>query len=356
MRNFFLSILLTVCVSLTGCMSWDYGEPEHFDASAHGLFIVNEGNYQYGNATLSYYDPEADSVSNEVFYRANAMKLGDVAQSMTIGNGLGWVVVNHSNVVFAIDLTTFREVGRITGLASPRYMTFVDATKAYVTQLWDNRIAIVDPTTYAITGHIEIEGMSSVSGSTEQMVRIGRYIYVNCWSYQRRILKIDTDTDEVVASLEVGYQPNSIVADSYGRLWALCDGSDGSGNVDAERPALYRIDPATMTVEATFPFYEDESPSELTINAEGNRLYWLNDDVWAMDVAATRLPLRPVVRSRGTIYYGLTVDPESEDIYVADAVDYQQAGRIYRFDREGNPITSFKVGITPGSFCWKTNQ
>ena len=94
---------------LTSCMKWEYGSEEKFDTSisGDGLFICNEGNFQYGNATLSYYDPSTKSVQNEVFYRANAMKLGDVAQSMVIRNGIGWVVVNNSHVVFAIDINTF---------------------------------------------------------------------------------------------------------------------------------------------------------------------------------------------------------------------------------------------------------
>ena len=98
-----------LCLSaLGGCMKWDYGHTEEFAATGRGLFITNEGNFQYGNATLSYYDPATKKVENEVFYRANAMKLGDVAQSMTTHNDLGWIVVNNSHVVFAIDLGTRR--------------------------------------------------------------------------------------------------------------------------------------------------------------------------------------------------------------------------------------------------------
>ena len=139
---------------LGGCMKWEYGLEEIFDNKGEGLFITNEGNFQYGNASLSYYNPTTKTVENEVFYRANAMKLGDVAQSMTIHNNTGWIVVNNSHVVFAIDTQTFKETGRITNLTSPRYIHFVSDEKAYVTQLWDNRIFIVNPKRYEIVGHI----------------------------------------------------------------------------------------------------------------------------------------------------------------------------------------------------------
>ncbi|MDE5838822.1 MAG: YncE family protein, partial [Paramuribaculum sp.] len=79
----FSAVLFCAVLSLTGCMEWDYGDVvEDFNATGSGLFITNEGNFQYGNATLSYYDPATNQVQNEVFFRANGMRLGDVAQSM----------------------------------------------------------------------------------------------------------------------------------------------------------------------------------------------------------------------------------------------------------------------------------
>ena len=266
---------------LAGCMEWDYGDAvEDFNATGAGLFITNEGNFQYGNATLSYYDPETQQVQNEVFFRANGMKLGDVAQSMCIHDNKGWVVVNNSHVIFAIDLNTFKEVGRITNLTSPRYIHFLSDEKAYVTQLWDNRIFIINPKKYEIGGY---------EGSP------------------------------------YGY----------------------------EAPSLYRIDAETFTVEKQFKFKMGDWPSEVQLNGTGDKLYWINKDIWSMDVDAERVPVRPFLEYSGTIYYGLTVDPVRGDVYVADAIDYQQQGIVYRYSSEGELIDEFYVGIIPGAFCWK---
>lgn len=346
-------LLLFAALSSTGCMKWDYGETEEFEAAAEGLFICNEGNFQYGNATLSYYDPETKEVQNEVFFRANRTKLGDVAQSMSIHDGKGWVVVNNSHVIFAIDLGTFKEAGRIENLTSPRYIHFLSDEKAYVTQLWDNRIFIVNPKTYEITGHIQVPGMTMESGSTEQMVQYGKYVYCNCWSYQNRIIKIDTETDRVVGELKVGIQPTSLVIDKYNKLWTVTDGGYAGSPYGYEAPSLYRIDAETFTVEKQFRFKLGDAPSEVQLNGQRDRLYWINRDIWQMEVTDDRVPVRPFLAYGGTIYYGLTVNPANGEVYVADAIDYQQPGKIYRYSPGGELLDEFYVGVIPGAFCWK---
>ena len=120
-----------------------------------------------------------------------------------------------------------------------------------------------------------------------------------------------------------------------------------------EPPSLYRIDPVTFTIEAQFRLSLSDNAGELQLNEKGDKIFWLNNDVWCMDVTADTLPAEPFLASRDTKYYGLTIDPRNDEVYVADAIDYQQQGIIYRFSPDGTLLDEFFVGVIPGAFCWK---
>ena len=43
----------------------------------------------------------------------------------------------------------------------------------------------------------------------------------------------------------------------------------------------------------------------------------------------------------------------TSEVYVADAIDYVQHGVVYRFTPQGRALDTLRVGIVPGSFCFK---
>lgn len=357
---------LVVAIALTGCMRWDYSEAEGGtlpSAPGPGLFIVCEGNFQYGNSSLSFYDPATRTVENNIFYRVNGMKLGDVAQSMSIRGSEGWIAVNNSHVIFIINTETFREIGRIENAGQPRYIHFVDDTKAYVSQLWDSNILIINPQTRKATGTISVPGMEHANGSTEHMIQRGKYVYCNCWSYQDRIIRIDTSTDRVDGSLRVGVQPNSMVMDAGGKLWVITDGGFEGNPAGNENPGLVRIDAENFEIEKSWRFPAGSKPTRLTISGDGETLYWLNGGVWCMSLKVTGaeksgkleavMPTTPIISGENHLFYGLAIDPRSGDIYVSDAIDYQQGGIIYRYDSACNLQDQFYTGVTPATFTWK---
>jgi len=218
--------------------------------------------------------------------------------------------------------------------------------------LWDNRIFIINPKKYEITGYIQVPDMTMESGSTEQMVQYGKYVYCNCWSYQNRIIKIDTETDQVVDELKVGIQPTSLVMDKYNKMWTVTDGGYEGSPYGYEAPSLYRIDAETFTVEKQFKFKFGDWPSEVQLNGGRDTLYFINNDIWRMPVVADHVPVRPFLKYKQTKFYGLSIDPNTSEVYVADAIDYQQKGIVYRYSPEGELLDEFRVGIIPGAFCW----
>lgn len=361
MKQKLLRSLLFAAISVSffvSCMDYGPHETETIDTHGRsGLFIVNEGNFGYGNASLSYYDPAAKTIENEVFIRVNGSKLGDVAQSMTIHDGKGFLAVNNSGVVFVIDADTFEYVGEIGGLTSPRYIHIVSEEKAYITDLHAFSIAVFNPQTLELTGSISTHTQGRTQPSTEQMVQYENYVFTNCWSYDNRILVIDTETDRVVDEIAVGRQPTSLVIDKYDRIWTITDGGSPDYPQGREPAMLYRIDAATRRVEKSWQFELDDRGSELCTDGSREHIYFLNKHVWRMDVLAEELPAQPCIANPSQNYwYGLTVDPATGEVYLADAIDHAQRGKIYRYSPQGQLLDSFKVGVIPGAFCFKSGD
>lgn len=352
----YLTVALTATL-MVSCSSGSDDDDNRFTIDpaedATLLYVVNSGSYGAGNASLSAINLDNGVVTNDVFRTANTMSLGDVANSMTMGCGLGWIVVNNSNVVFAIDPLTCEERGRIdSGIISPRNLYFISDSKAYLTQLYDNRIAVIDPSTYSVTGYIAIDGMDAATGSTESIVVDGRYAYCTCWSYQKKVVKIDTVNDRVVASAEVGVQPKNIVIDANGDLRVLTDGGWFGNPNGYEPPAIVTLDPTTLAVKSKITMELGDYVTSMITNDDRSVLYWLrNNTVMQMASDATSLPASPYIQA-SSFLNALTIDPRNGDLIVADAIDYQQPGAIYRY-RDGELVSTYTVGVIPAGFCWK---
>ena len=332
-----------------------------FDFSGNrGVYIVNEGNFMYGNSSLSFYDPEAHRVYNDVFQARNGAPLGDVAQSIKIWNDMAFIVVNNSGKIYVIDSRTAEFKGSISGLSSPRYVHIVDSQKAYVTDLHARKITVFNPQTFEIKGKIEVNNSKSEFSqhSTEQMLQYKNLVFVNCWSYDNKILVIDSNTDQLVDSIEVLKQPNSMVIDKNHKIWVLTDGGFEGSPYGYEQPGLLKIDAKTREIERSFRFALGAHPLKLCINATNDTIYFLNRHIWKMSVTNTHIPEQPFINSDYASSYGgfysLGIDPVNSEIYVGDAINHSQNGIVYRYTQSGKLIDKFKVGISPGSFGFKT--
>ncbi len=324
-----------------------------------GVFIVNEGNFMYQNASLSLYDAENQIVYPSIFNAVNGIPLGDVAQSASLHNGLLYIVVNNSGKIYVIDSETFEYKAKITGLTSPRYIHFVSDKKAYISDLYSKTISILDVENQTVVGHISVENHNSkfYQHSTEQFVRFENTVFVNCWNYDNKILVINTLTDKVADSITVPKQPQSMVLDRFENLWVLCDGGLPGSAFGFETPALCKINARSRKIERTIKFSNDSKVSELCLNSTKDTLFFLNRDVMRLPVLSENSPeiffKNPYNSLEIGGLYGLGISPVNSEVYVGDGADFVQNGRVFRLNSKGTAIDTFNVGIIPGSFCFK---
>ena len=341
---------------------------EEFDARGRGVFVLNEGNYQAGNSTLSYYRPDSLRVENGIFLRANSRRLGDTGQSITIYGETAYIAVENSGIIWAIDTETFRvkgqlEAGETEWMVNPRYVYVESPGKAYATDLLSPYITIFNPSTMTYLGSIATGQKKAYSyASTERIVPYGHELFVNCWCYSRSILVVDTRQEAVTDSIVLSsWQPKSMAMDCRGKLWVITDGGYGTEreSFGDNVPHLYCIDAATHQIESDEMLDTDEASVEIALNPGRDTLYIINNDIFRMGVGERHVPVRPFIEaprdSRGRRHklYGLNIDPHSGDLYVADAVDYSQSGVVYRYSNQGQLIDQFRVGINPNGFAFK---
>lgn len=321
---------------------------------SRGIFIVNEGNYLYGNSSLSYYDIDTRVVINDIFTLANGIPIGDVANSLEIRDGKGYIVVNNSGCILIIDLNSVVLTGTITGLTSPRYLLFLSDQKALVSDMYSRGITIINPEKMTITGRISTgsKSMPYYRHPSENLIRIGDEVFSNCWSYDNKILVIDIPTSNVVDSIDVGVQPYSMVADKYAKIWIICDGGYPGNPAGYEKPSLVRMNPLTHSVEKRFWLPDDVLVGKLALNPEGDTLYFISNDVYRMNVNSSLLPDVPFIRRDQRIFRTVATDYKLGDIYIADVADYMSEGRVFRYNTQGEPVDTFQVGIIPSHFSF----
>lgn len=352
-KTLFNIFILGLLLAFVSCNGDDPVTPKEHNI-AKGLFVLNEGMFTNANSSLTFYDPEADTVENNLFYRVNLSPLGDVANSMMMDETGMYIVVNNSKYIYKVDPKTMKYKSKLDGFVLPRYMLSINKNKAYVSDQGLTGLWIVNPETMQKTGFIEL------GNTTERMVRVGDEVIVTNWSnyYQpgtsnSTIQFVNVETDELVGEMTVAAEPNTIVKDKNDNVWVLCSG----GYMPPSEPALFCINPVTREIIKRFDFAICDYPTAMDIDNEGENLYILNGSyanlhLYKMSINDDVLPTTPFIYSQQSTddeprtFYNVILS-EDGDVYITDSKDHSQNGEVLRYRSNGEFITSFSAGIAP---------
>ena len=318
-----------------------------------GVMISNEGLFQTGTGTVSYYDPGSGRVQNEIYFNENGFPVGNVLHSITNHSDFAYLVVNNSAYIEVVESSTMLSVAQINGFSSPRYLLKVTPNTAYVTDWFANNIKVVDLNSNTITDSIP----TGTGPEHMAVTAAGDVVVTNTGGFSTdSTLTIINNMGEVDTSFVVSYLPNSVQVDNNNKVWVLC-----AGRIDWVDPSqstagkLFRINPSDWSIEQVFDFPDNSwHPGNLKIDGTGNTLYYLSNlyggKLYKMNVTDAVLPAAPLVNKS---FYSLGVDPVRGDVYGADPIDYNQNGKVLRYDSQGTVLDSMTVGIIPGNFGFK---
>lgn len=355
--QFFGSLLLIASILLmfAGCDN-DGGEvipePPYSPYLSNGLFVLNEGNFGSGSGSLSFLNLDSLKMNDDIFYNKNQRPLGDVPLSLMLRDSTVWIVVNNSGRIEVAHRQDLASVATIIGMTSPRNMLLLPGGRAYVSDFASPAIHIIDLNSYSLVGSV------SVKQSTEALTLARGRVFAACWSNygfeghnNNMVLVIDPATNQVIDSVMTGKEPQSMVVDKNEKLWVLCSG----GWTGDEFPTLYRINPQSLETENIFTFDDiNSAPAWLCANGNADSLFFINGGIYAMPISAADLPDQPLIAPETHLFNSLAVHPKTSEIFVADAIDYQQKGLVLHYRADGTFIAEYRAGIVPGRMVFAT--
>ncbi len=336
------------------------GEPQF--TSVAGFYLLNEGNMGTNKASLDRYDYRTATLTRNIYAQANPdvpKELGDVGNDLrSYGNRL-YAVINGSNKVEVMRLNDCRRIGQV-DIPNCRQVAF-HGGYAYVTSyagpvLIDEDyaqlgyVAKVDTATLRVVARCTVgfqpDGIA-VSGERLYVANSGGYRVPN---YENTLSVIDIATFTEIERVPVAINLSQVTADRQGKIWVSSRGDyieHGSG--------LFCYDARKHRLEKSF-----DLPVE-RFWLKGDSLYTLSSGEYEPGGGApvygivdtrtlsvlTRCFIADGAESAIRHPYGLAVNPVTGDIYVTDARDFVNPGRLFSFTPEGEMMWQVRTGDIP---------
>lgn len=339
---FFLSAIFAIA----GCKEEIVDPPP--DAGTTGVYVVNEGAFAQNNASITYYNPQTNNISHNVYSLANNNNpLGDNANNMFVIGNKGFIAVDNSNKIEIINLNNFVSEGFVDlgANGSPREIWMKDTITGYVTSLNSNEVIKFNASTKTIEKRI------SIGEKPEGLIEAGGKLFAanSGFGNSNTISIIDLNSDAVLQTLTVGFNPRILLEGPDGNVYAVCSGSYTDTTVYS---GIYKIDPSSNTVIDSIRV--NKNPGEAVFIGSNKLLVSNSDGVKFLDLSQSNPPDSLfvsgfVVNSLFGVVYSLGYDQSSATVYCGNPKDFTQNGEVAAFDLNGNEKFRFNTGINPGT-------
>ncbi|WP_207432942.1 YncE family protein [Sabulibacter ruber] len=309
-----------------------------------GVLISSTNANGTANGVISFYDRATGTVTEpDLFNKVNGRPLDGNAMAMTSAFEKMYLITsgNRIEILNSNSLTT---AGSIEGLTAPQKLVAINSRTAFVSEGVDPKVrgwvSLVNLSTK------QVVDTTTVGKAPGPMAVAGNRLFVACTG-ENMINVINIATNALEGRFTVGDAPNSMVVDGSGFLWVLSSGNKGTTSGSLRKfvannltiaPEIYTFANATL------------QPHSLTLSASRNRLYFIYDGVYVMDVNAKALPAQPLIKRR---FETLGQDPTDGLLYFSKAPQTGSEGWVIRYRNTGAAVDSFQVQGTPNWFSFR---
>ena len=329
------------------------------------LIVCNEGNWQSDNGQLSYYDGTAGVLTNKWFRLVNGSKLGDTPNDIVqVNDTLIAIAVNWSNIIQYIhpDGTA---CGATENVPNNRRMC-ADGNYLYITsyahkcgnQTFEKGyVAKIDVKTKQVVATCEVgwepEGVRLYEGKL-YVANTGGYAFSENHAYETTVQVVDAETMKSIKTIDTG------CINLYGEMSQagqyLCINSCGD---------YYNVKPKTVIVDCKtdevktfdFPATYNSTDGDVFYTVGSEFSYNTGEYVYSIK---TINPKTQEVKDgifceaitqkikEITSPYELYISPYTKNVYFTDAGSYASAGYLYGYTKEGEELfVKQKVYINP---------
>lgn len=342
------------------------GEPVHSEIV--GFYLLNEGNMGSNKATLDYYDFTTAVYTRNIYSEANpsvAQSLGDVGNDLKIYGNRLYAVINCSNLVEVMNADNAKHIGTI-NVPNCRYLRFKDGY-GYLTSYAGP--VVIKPDYEQIgyvakfdTATLQIVATCNVGFQPDELEIAGNKLYVAnsggymTPNYENTVSVIDLNTFTESHRIVVAKNLHHLRIDAHNQLWV-----SSRGDYYDIPSKLYCVDTQTDKLIDSV----DVATSNFWLDGDSLYLYGSQFSYITMqeetnyniiDVRSHQIISTSFVKDQSvtiTHPYGLMVHPITKDIYLTDAKNYVTPGTLHCFAPDGMLKWSVKTGDIPAHMTFR---
>lgn len=302
---------------------------DSLNVNGSALYLIGcEGNFQFGNASLSVLNLDSATIGNEVYAASNGQPLGDVLQSITIIDSLIYLVVNNSNKIVAIKPISWKEQFVIENIPSPRFLLELNDESLLATSFGAAQISIIDTKTKRLKGTIETPYW------TEHIVKSDQWIIATSPS-DSSVLLIDSTDLHIHHTLKLPAPPKNLIKIA-GRHHVI------TGNT--EITSCFTIQESNFIEAFTVPFE--------VLAVAGNSIgYWF---LTSSEIIHTDMLGQITKRINHGMQTPYAIYADEENLLSTDVKDYLSDGEVLHYDLNMNMKGKYKSKLIPQFIAvWK---